>query len=150
MGNTSWRNNKHAPLACIFASGELPDGVWGFGHLFEQNCELLSYACLSRLLSSCSSHIDKQITMSNRHLWASSCLPTYHSWQWWKSRLPSTKIDYKEIKENVICKRGLLSTPSVSKQKLRYTKPVGLRSIFAFLARNCVRCIALTKRFPVS
>jgi hypothetical protein len=41
-------------------------------------------------------------------------------------------------------------TPSFSKQKLRYTKYVGLRSFFAFLARNCVHCIALTKRFPMS
>ena len=41
-------------------------------------------------------------------------------------------------------------TPSVSYQKLRFTKYVGLRSFFAFLARNCVRCIALTKHFPVS
>ena len=41
-------------------------------------------------------------------------------------------------------------TSSVSYQKLRFTKYVGLRSIFAFLARNYVRCIALTKHFPVS
>jgi hypothetical protein len=45
---------------------------------------------------------------------------------------------------------GLIYTPSVSKQKLRFTKSMGLRSVFAFLARNRVRCIALTKRFPVS
>jgi hypothetical protein len=44
----------------------------------------------------------------------------------------------------------LTSTPSISKQKLRYTRYVGLRSFLAFLARNCLRCIALTKRFPVS
>jgi hypothetical protein len=44
----------------------------------------------------------------------------------------------------------LVHTPSVSKQKLRFTKSMGLRSFFAFLARNRVRCIALTKRFPVS
>ena len=43
-----------------------------------------------------------------------------------------------------------LNTPSVSYQKLRFTKYVELRSFFAFLARNCVRCIALTKHFPVS
>jgi hypothetical protein len=34
--------------------------------------------------------------------------------------------------------------------KLRFTKSAGLRSFFAFLAQNCVRCIVLTKRFPVS
>jgi hypothetical protein len=44
----------------------------------------------------------------------------------------------------------LTSTPSISKQKLRYTRYVGLRSFLAFLARNCLRCIALTKCFPVS
>jgi hypothetical protein len=44
----------------------------------------------------------------------------------------------------------LENTPSVSKQKLRFTKSVRLRSFFVFLAQNCVRCIALTKRFPVS
>jgi hypothetical protein len=43
-----------------------------------------------------------------------------------------------------------LHTPFVSEQKLRFTKSVGLMTFFAFLARNCVRCIALTKRFPVS
>jgi hypothetical protein len=43
----------------------------------------------------------------------------------------------------------VFNTPSVSKEKLRYTKSVGLRSFFAFSARNCVRCIALTKHFPV-
>jgi hypothetical protein len=45
---------------------------------------------------------------------------------------------------------ALSCTPSVSKQKLRFTKYVGLGSFFAFLARNCVHCIALTKRFPVN
>jgi hypothetical protein len=45
---------------------------------------------------------------------------------------------------------GLEHTPSVSKQKLHFTKYVGLRSFLAFLAQNCVRCIALTKRFPMS
>jgi hypothetical protein len=49
-----------------------------------------------------------------------------------------------------ISQKLIPNTPSVSKQKLRYTKFVGLRSFLAFLARNCVRCIALTKRFPVS
>ena len=44
----------------------------------------------------------------------------------------------------------VLITPSVSYQKLRFTKYVGLRSFFAFLAQNYVRCIALTKHFPVS
>ena len=41
-------------------------------------------------------------------------------------------------------------TPSVSKQKLHFRKSVSLRSYFALLARNCVHCIALTKRFLVS
>jgi hypothetical protein len=38
-------------------------------------------------------------------------------------------------------------TPSVSNQKFCFTESVGLRLFFAFLARNCVRCIALTKAF---
>jgi hypothetical protein len=44
----------------------------------------------------------------------------------------------------------LVYTLSVSKQKLRFRKSVGLRSFFTFLAQNCVRCIALTKLFLAS
>lgn len=44
----------------------------------------------------------------------------------------------------------ILYTPSVSNQKLRFRKSMGLRLFFAFLAQHCVHCIVLTKRFLVS
>jgi len=49
-----------------------------------------------------------------------------------------------------LVKPTIRDTPSISKQKLRFTKYVGLRSFSAFLAWNCMRCIALTMPFPVS
>ena len=70
-----------------------------------------------------------------------------------KRQRPNLKLNSGEIKnerQKLTLENVFICTPSVSKQKLRFTKYVGLRSIFAFLAQNHVRCIALIKRFRVS
>ena len=38
--------------------------------------------------------------------------------------------------------------PPFQNKNMRFRKSVGLRSVFALLAQNCMRCIALTKHFP--
>ena len=134
--------SQNSKLVYIFESLSLkPIHIIGAIHLIvlvptyhSVSIILMSIICSYSILSF-TFHIEvKKILKNNHHLQIES------------------HFLYRSLVHKFIAKsmNPMDDTPFVLKEKLCFIEFVGLRSFIAFLARNYMHCIALTKHFPAS